>query len=190
MRMVDEGKIAHIVIPKLDRAWRSAVDCLDTLEVWNAKEIQCHLLDLGGNTLNLSTPIGRFFLTIAAAFAELERSLVGERTKNALAQKIRGGYRAGTLPYGYRRDFDAPGRPCVPHPTEQAICARIYQLRSPTPRKTWNEIAAQLTAEGWHPRAGPHAQWSRQTLAAIFRRLSKDRDEATKALGFLRNLRS
>jgi DNA invertase Pin-like site-specific DNA recombinase len=34
---------------------------------------------MGGQTLNMATAMGRMFLTMAAAFAELARNLIAER---------------------------------------------------------------------------------------------------------------
>jgi DNA invertase Pin-like site-specific DNA recombinase len=46
----------HVVIPKLDRAWRSVRDCAETLDGWRQHGVHAHLLDLGIST---TTPAGR-----------------------------------------------------------------------------------------------------------------------------------
>lgn len=86
----------HVVIHKLDRAWRNARDCLATVERWDKEQVTLHIVDMG---MDLSTPLGRCFLTIAAAFAEMERAFISQRTKEGLAQsdKVLGNRPYGTL---------------------------------------------------------------------------------------------
>lgn len=90
----------HVVIHKLDRAWRNARDCLQTVEIWDAMGINLHIVDMG---MDLSTPMGRCFLTISAAFAEMERNVISQRTKEGLAQCVKP---LGNRPYG-----EHPGEP-------------------------------------------------------------------------------
>lgn len=64
--------------------------------------------------------MGRFMLTVIAAFGEMERELISERTKDGLRQsnKKLGGARTSTRP-----DAQKPGRPKSAHldPRRQAI---------------------------------------------------------------------
>jgi len=75
----------HLVIAKLDRAWRNTRECLATVEWLDMRGVTLHLVDLGGASMDLSSPFGRFFLTMISAVAELERSQISERTKAGLA---------------------------------------------------------------------------------------------------------
>jgi DNA invertase Pin-like site-specific DNA recombinase len=43
---------------------------------------------MGGQTLNTATAMGRMFLTMTVAFAELERNLIAERTQAALLYEL------------------------------------------------------------------------------------------------------
>jgi len=42
--------------------------------------ISLHVVDMNGEAIDTSTSLGRFFLTIMAALAEMERGLISERT--------------------------------------------------------------------------------------------------------------
>ena len=57
---VREGKAKAIVLLKLDRGFRNAVDCLATVEQWERKGIALHIVDLGGNAIDTTTAAGRF----------------------------------------------------------------------------------------------------------------------------------
>ena len=74
-----------------------------------------HLLELveetfvQGNTdlvsvnerIDTMTPTGRFFLIIMAALAQMERELIGDRTRQTLRYKKERGERLGSTPLGY-----------------------------------------------------------------------------------------
>ena len=63
-----------VVSPKLDRVFRSALDALQQTEALRARGVNLHLLDLGGDIAG--NGLSRLFMTIAAAFAELERDRI------------------------------------------------------------------------------------------------------------------
>lgn len=73
---------ACLVVSKLDRLGRSVVDVLNTLEQIKECGAQIKLLDVGIDT---STPVGEMMLTMLAAFAQFERRMISQRTKDALA---------------------------------------------------------------------------------------------------------
>tara|TARA_Y100000034_G_C6574016_1_gene248847 strand:- start:72 stop:452 length:381 start_codon:yes stop_codon:yes gene_type:complete len=96
--------------------------------------------------MDTSTAMGRAFLSNAATYAELERNLISERTKDALAQvKINGGV-LGTAPMGWERteEIDAGGRRVVkPIEEEMKTIALCRDLRSKG--WTYRQIAMHLT---------------------------------------------
>ena len=105
--VVSAKRIGHVVALKLDRLFRDAVDALNQTRAWDRAGIALHLVDMGGQTLNTATAMGRMFLTMTAAFAELERNLIAERTQAALLYKKSKHLVYGAIPYGYSRDGDA-----------------------------------------------------------------------------------
>jgi DNA invertase Pin-like site-specific DNA recombinase len=100
-------RVRHVVALKLDRLFRDAVDALNQTRTWDRAGIALHLVDMGGQTLNTATAMGRMFLTMTAAFAELERNLISERTQAALLYKKSKRQVYGAVPYGYSRYGDA-----------------------------------------------------------------------------------
>ena len=159
-RLVDlvmAGEVDAVVSCKLDRLFRDAADCLAVTRTWDDADVGLHLLDLGVDT---TTPMGRAFLTMAVAFAELERNLVAERTRDGLAQvKAEGGVLGGEA-YGWvRRDAqDEHGRLVCAHvEAELAVIERIVELRRQG--ATYRAIADALTVDGvptkrggsWYP---------------------------------------
>ena len=63
--------------------------------------VALHVVDMGGNAVDTTSAVGRFMLVILAGAAEMERNLVRERTRSALAIKRSNGQRVGSLLYGY-----------------------------------------------------------------------------------------
>lgn len=94
-------------------------------------------LDLGVDT---TTPSGEMMASVLAVFAQFERRLIGQRTKDALVQKRVAGVRLGRP------------RTLAPSPDALIVSLRESGLTLPA-------IAARLTALGvptgqggrWHP---------------------------------------
>lgn len=126
MRLVRAGKVQHIVALKLDRLFRDAEDALRQTREWDQAGIALHLVDMGGQSLNTASAIGRLFLTMTAAFAELERNLTAERTKAALLHKKIHRQAYSPTPMGFRREDDR----LVEVPTELSIVERIHAMHA------------------------------------------------------------
>jgi DNA invertase Pin-like site-specific DNA recombinase len=89
-----------LIVPKLDRAFRSALDALTVAGQLKERGVKIHILDLGGD---VTEGMGKMMFTIAAAFAEGERDRIRERIKGAKAsEKQKGKYLGGVVPFGYR----------------------------------------------------------------------------------------
>lgn len=120
--------VTAIVVWKLDRLFRDCADCLTTISKWDRDGIALHLVDMGGQALDTSSAMGRFFITIMGGAAELERNLIRERTKAGMNMKRSKGERLGQVPFGYRLADD--GIALVEDPDEQAVIATIRRLRA------------------------------------------------------------
>ena len=105
-------------------------------------------------------------LVVLAGAAEMERNLIHERTKSALAVKKANGERVGAVPYGY--DLLLDGSTLVASPAEQAVIADIRAMRSSGMRL--QQIAAALTSRGVPTKTGKSAWWSHQAVARMLRR--------------------
>lgn len=145
----------HVVILKLDRAFRNAADCLTVTQEWDRRGVTLHIVDMGGASLDLSTAMGRAFLTMAAAFAELERNLISERvTAAARRTKAHGHAWGGQAPYGFRIADD--GKTLEECPAEQAVMALVAELRKEG--HSLRDIVEELEAQGVVGRTGKPLQ--------------------------------
>ena len=82
---IDTGKFDHVIAVKLDRLFRIVGDALDTIDYLHSEDIGVHIIDLNGQALDTSSSMGRFFITMMAALAEMERGLISERTQEGMA---------------------------------------------------------------------------------------------------------
>ncbi|MBR8303391.1 recombinase family protein [Burkholderia dolosa] len=73
---LEEGDV--LVVTKLDRLGRNAMDVRATVEALAAEGVRVHCLALGG--VDLTSAAGRMTMQVIAAVAEFERDLLIERT--------------------------------------------------------------------------------------------------------------
>lgn len=73
-----------LVVTKLDRLGRNAMDVRATVEALDGLGIRVHCLALGG--VDLCSPAGKMTMQVIAAVAEFERDLLIERTQGGLAR--------------------------------------------------------------------------------------------------------
>ena len=98
MELVQSDHINTVIAVKLDGLFRDAADCLMVTKQWDEVGTNLHLIDMGGQAVDTSSSIGRFFLTVMAGVAEMERGLMIERTRAALGQLQAQGKRTGSIP--------------------------------------------------------------------------------------------
>ena len=73
-----------LVVTKLDRLGRNAMDVRATVEGLTGMGVRVHCLALGG--VDLTSPAGKMTMSVIAAVAEFERDLLIERTQSGLSR--------------------------------------------------------------------------------------------------------
>ena len=155
-RILDEITAGDVlIVAKLDRLGRSALDVLRLADTARAQGWRLVLLDLG---LDTATPVGAFTLTALAAVAQLERDLIAQRTRDALDVARQNGTRLG--------------RPVeIDEDVRRRIAREFHNGAS------LSEIARTLTHEGV-PTARGGKQWYPSSVQAVLRSLALDREAA------------
>jgi DNA invertase Pin-like site-specific DNA recombinase len=87
-----EKRADTLVVAKLDRLSRSILDFAGLMDRATREHWALVALDLGVDT---TSPAGEAMANVMATFAQLERRLIAQRTKEALAQKRAVGVRLG-----------------------------------------------------------------------------------------------
>jgi DNA invertase Pin-like site-specific DNA recombinase len=159
LALVDERKADAVIVAKLDRLTRSVKDLCELLERFERRGVA--LISVA-ESLDTSSAAGRLVLNIMTAVSQWEREAIGERTRDALSHKRRNGERIGNIAYGFR--LAADGAHVEPDSTEQAILARIRELR---PCLSLRKIAVQLNQDGHRTRSGTH--WRLESVARVIK---------------------
>ncbi|MEK6277740.1 MAG: recombinase family protein [Actinomycetota bacterium] len=139
-----------LVVAKLDRLSRSMLDFTALMERAQKQSWALVALDCAVDT---TTPAGEAMAHVLATFAQFERRLIGQRTKDALSAKRAQGVRLGRPP-------------AIPEP----VVRRIQRERDAG--KSMAAIADSLNAAGV-PTAHGGSQWWPATVRAVLERSRK-----------------
>ena len=98
------GKVAVVVVYKLDRLSRSQKDTLFLLEDVFAPN-DCDFISINEN-FDTTSPYGKAMIGILSVFAQLERENIKERTRMGMYSRVKSGLWMGGdgIPFGY--DYD------------------------------------------------------------------------------------
>ena len=131
LALLASGEADALIVAKLDRLSRSLLDFAGLMARAERENWALIALDMDIDT---TTPAGEMMISVMAAFAQFERRLIGQRTRDALQQRKAAGVRLGrpvSLPEAIRRRVArerAQGR------TLQAIADDLNADRIPTAR--------------------------------------------------------
>ena len=147
MSKTKHREIDSVIVYKLDRLSRSVRDTITLIEMFEKNKIAFHSIV---DHIDTKTATGRFFLNIMASLAQMERELIGERTKDALQLKFQKGERVGHTPFGYDLAEDKVN--LIQNIREQEAVRLIVDLRGQG--YTYRHICSELENRGFTPKAG------------------------------------
>lgn len=144
------GDIQQVVVTRLDRLARDTM-----LSLWLLKEMK----KLGAELVSIAEP-GRWedptqklLLTMVAAFAEFEKSLIASRLSSGRKTKARqGGYAGGKAPIGYKAERG--GKDLTLDEEKAGTVRRVFELRETMPEASLMKIADILNSEGYTTKEG------------------------------------
>jgi site-specific DNA recombinase len=124
LRSVEAGELDCVVVYKVDRLSRSLLDFTRMLSVFEKHKVSFVAVTQQFNT---STSLGRLTLNILLSFAQFERELIGERTRDKMSAARRKGKWVGGCPVlGY--DVDPGGGRLVVNEEEAERVRAIFAL--------------------------------------------------------------
>jgi site-specific DNA recombinase len=145
-RLLDDmeaRRIDAVVVYKVDRLSRSLLDFARLME-----RLERHQVSLVSVTQQFNTThsMGRLTLNILLSFAQFEREIIAERTRDKMAATRRKGQWAGGAPsLGY--DIDAHLRRLVVNPAEAEQVRAIFALY--LERQGLIAVVQELAGRGW-----------------------------------------
>jgi site-specific DNA recombinase len=118
------GKVQAVVAYKVDRLSRSLLDFAKMMETFDRHKVAFVSVTQQFNT---ATSMGRLILNVLLSFAQFERELISERTRDKLAAARRKGKRLGGMPpLGY--DVDVRTKKLIINEMEAAQVRMIFEL--------------------------------------------------------------
>lgn len=151
-----------IIVAKLDRAFRRALDFYRMMEIWEERGIHVHMLDLG---MDSSTPVGKMLMGMLAVIAEFERSRLRERVMEAKAQMKKNGRPTNQYcGFGNKAVGHGNRRRAIPDPYEREWIQKIVEkkLQGFSFDKIWRWL--------WLSRVknSKGQEWSRTRIERVF----------------------
>ena len=142
-----------VVVYKVDRLSRSLLDFARVMEIFDKEGVSFVSVTQQFNTTN---SMGRLTLNILLSFAQFEREIISERTRDKLSAARRKGKWIGGHPVlGY--DIDPKGGKILINPEEAERVRAIYKvyLKHGTLSATWDEVQhRRWLSKRWTTEAG------------------------------------
>lgn len=157
------GVLVFYSLSRLARSVKDALAITEKLQKCGA-EI-CSVTE----KIDTTSPQGKLFFCMMAAFAQFEREVIAQRTSDAMLRHQAAGWRMGRhAPYGYRLSGDR----LAPDAEEQKVVRKIVELANEglSPQR----ISTKLAQAGTPARG---KQWHKATIAKILKRCEVFEDE-------------
>lgn len=158
LAMIDSGKADALIVYKLDRLARCTIDALEIAQGLDKRGASLHSLT---EKLDTGSAMGRFFFTLVASLAEMERGIISERTAAAHAHKRSKGEATGHAPFGFKVAED--GSTLEPDPDEQQTLAMIDALAAQG--RSQQAIVDELNRHQRPTKQG--GKWQRSNLRSV-----------------------
>ncbi|MGO9229867.1 MAG: recombinase family protein [Bryobacteraceae bacterium] len=149
---VEAGELDCVVVYKVDRLSRSLLDFTRILSQFEKRQVSFVAVTQQFNT---STSLGRLTLNILLSFAQFERELISERTRDKMSAARKKGKWVGGCPVlGY--DVDPGGGRLVVNDEEAERVRGIFALFEET--GSVRQTLAEIERRGWRQKS-----WTRKT---------------------------
>lgn len=140
---IDDRRVDCVVVYKVDRLSRSLLDFTKLIDRFDQRSVSFVSVTQQFNT---TTSLGRLTLNILLSFAQFEREIIGERTRDKMSAARRKGKWTGGMPVlGY--DVDPRGGRLVVNEQEARQVGEIFRLYDA--RQSAVEVVAELQRRGW-----------------------------------------
>ncbi len=120
---IEAGRVDCVVVYKVDRLSRSLLDFAQLMQRFEQRGVSFVSV---AQQFNTASSMGRLVLNVRLSFAQFEREIVGERTRDKIAATRRKGKWGGRPVLGY--DREPGGRRLVAHPDEAERVRDVFQL--------------------------------------------------------------
>lgn len=142
---IDAGKIDAVVVYKVDRLSRSLIDFAKMMELFERRNISFVSVTQRFSTAD---SMGRLTLNMLLSFAQFEREIISERTRDKIAASRRRGKWSGGRPIlGYDLQRDGYDNRLVVNESEAKRVREIFGLY--LKHEAMVPVVAELDQRGW-----------------------------------------
>ncbi len=144
---IEAGKVDCVVVYKVDRLSRSLLDFARIMETFDRRQVSFVSVTQAFNT---ASSMGRLVLNVLLSFAQFEREMISERTRDKIAAARRKGKWSGGMPVlGYTVEQTK----LVVDDAEASRVRQIFELY--LERGSLLAVVKELHARSWHTK-----QWA------------------------------
>jgi site-specific DNA recombinase len=144
---IEAGRIDCVVVYKVDRLSRSLLDFARIMGVFERHSVSFVSVTQQFNT---STPVGRLTLHILLSFAQFEREIISERTRdNKASARRKGKWIGGYVPLGY--ELERGGGRLLVNDAEAANVRAIFELF--IQNRSLTATLEEVNRRGWQTKA-------------------------------------
>jgi site-specific DNA recombinase len=166
---IEAGRVNVVACYRLDRLTRSLIDFAQLMQTFKRHQVAFVSVT---ERFDTSTPMGTMVLNMLATFAQFEREVIAQRTKDKVsASRRRGQFTGGRPTLG----FDIVNKRLVVNPDEAAAVRRVYDLYMQCGGlvATASELRLLgITNKKWTTRSGEVQggnEFDRNTLASLLK---------------------
>jgi site-specific DNA recombinase len=159
LRDLREGKLNCVLAYKIDRLTRSVRDFHQLMDVLDRNSVKFVSVT---QSLDTQNPMGRLLRNVLLDFAQFEREMTADRTRDKMHQRAQKGlWNGGNVPYGYT----ARDKRLIINTDEATRLQFMFQRFADTPSLA--KLRDDLHRRGWHTRS--KQPWSKTALDQILR---------------------
>ena len=168
MKDVRRGRVAKVIVYKLDRISRSIIDFVDMLQEFNDYNVK---FVSSQESFDTDSPYGEMICKILVVFAEFERKSIISRIKDAYEKRSDLGlYAGGRRPYGYDLEEAVingiKSKKLIPNQEEAAHIRYLFDVYS-QPSVTLRQLQDNLLERNIEPLTG--TDWTTGKLSTLLR---------------------
>ena len=140
---IEQGMVDAVVVVKIDRLSRSLLQFLQMMAYFEEKQVSFVAVT---QQINTSSSAGRLLINVLVSFAQFEREIGSERTREKIhAAKKKGRYTGGHPPLGY--DIDRINHRLLVNTEEAEMVRQLFNLY--LEHRSLLAVAKFVNARGW-----------------------------------------
>lgn len=159
LRDIRDGRLNCVLTYKIDRLTRSVRDFHQLVDLFDRANVKFVSVT---QSLDTQNPMGRLLRNVLLDFAQFEREMTADRTRDKMFQRAQKGlWNGGNVPYGY----DSENKKLIANSQEADRLRFMFRRFAETP--SLSGLRHELHQRGWYARSGK--PWGKMALDHILR---------------------